>query len=133
MAEQKDIDEWMAKFRWLPESAIRAMMAQFKPHAAAWIAGDIIIKQRDREQASAPTELLAKLNDHATRLDARVANIEGVAKRPEYKTFAFWIGLIGILLASLAIIIAWLAWQRPVAVAVDHPPAASAATAPTPK
>jgi hypothetical protein len=80
------------------------------PHNQEHIAAKIVL--RDRE-ASKESDRHNKIHGKLSEIEERLVAVEDTAKRPEHKTWAFRFGVIGILIALLALIVSWVAWQRP--------------------
>lgn len=88
-----EIKKYKAEYADLTDDEIRGKMSEFNPSAPQYIAGDIILKERD------PTRKAI------ANLAVRVENIERTATKHEFKTWAFWMALLGLLLAALAILL----------------------------
>ncbi len=90
-----DLAKHRAEYLPLSDDDLRAEMLKWKIHTPQYRAGEQILKERDTERD--PTRKV--ISDLATRVE----NIERTATKHEFKTWSFWIALLGVLLAALAI------------------------------
>ena len=87
-----EIIKYTAEYATLTDDEIRGKMSDFNSSAPQYIAGDKILKQRD------------PIRKHIADLANRVETIERTATKHESKTWAFWIALLGVALAALALL-----------------------------
>ena len=90
----------------------RADMSGWKPHTPGHIAGEMVLQQRATERD--PTRpLLTTLNERVSTIDGRLASVEQVATRSEFRTFGFWFGIIAILIALASWCRDYFGWSSP--------------------
>ena len=87
-----EIKKYKAEYADLTDDEIRGTMSDFNASAPQYIAGDMILKQRDPIRKS--------ISD----LASRVENIERAATKHEVITWSFWLAVFGVILAGLALL-----------------------------
>ena len=88
-----EIKKYKTEYATLTDEELRGKMSEFNASAPQYIAGDMILQQRD------PTR--KAISDLANRIE----NIERTATKHEFKTWAFRLALTGILLSVVAILL----------------------------
>ena len=86
-----EIKKYKAEYADLTDDELRGKMSDFNSSAPQYIAGEMILLQRDPMRKS--------LSDLANRVES----IERTVTKHEFKTLSFWIALLGVLLAAYAI------------------------------
>lgn len=101
----EDVQRHIAEYEPLSDAEVRQRMKTWKPNSPGFIAGEEIIQRRieDRDPAKG---ILAKTE----LIEARLASVEQEARKPEARTWAFWIGIVGVVIA-LASMPARFWWQ----------------------
>ena len=89
----EEIIKYKAEYSTLTDDEILGKISDFNSSASQYIAGNIILKQRDPARKA--------ISD----LAVRVENMERSATKHEFKTWSFRLALIGILLSVVAILL----------------------------
>ena len=101
--DAREVVHWMREYASKSDAEIRAAMAGWKERAPGWIAGDLVLQQRAREQDSTKP-LLTSLNEQVTGIAGRMAVVEDEAKKPEYKRWGFWLAVFALVIAVVALL-----------------------------
>ena len=101
--EAKEIEHWMRVYESQSDAEVLAAKSSWRETAPGWVAAEEIMKKRTMERDTSKPQLLA-LNEQVTVIAGRLKSIEVVARCPEYKTWIFWLAIVGLLLgvASLS-------------------------------
>jgi len=110
--DAKEVEHWMREYASKSDAEIRAAMARWKQHAPGWIAGDLVLQQRARDNDPAKP-LLKSLDDQVTKIAGRLAVMEGNAKKPDYKTWTFWLAVFAIIIALFSLLRDYWGLQGP--------------------
>lgn len=108
----QQIEHWMREYASKTDAQIRAAMSGWRPHAAGYIAGEMVLQQR-AEARDTTRPLLTSLNERVATIDGRLATVEHVAKRSEFRTWGFWFGVVAIIVALLAFFRDYFGWTAP--------------------
>jgi len=97
MDRKAKTEEKIREYQKMSDAEIRFEMAQWKKYAPGWIAGEIVLEERIKEEQK-KNNVSKEILTRAELMDAKLATLENVAQRSEFKTWSLWIAIIAILI-----------------------------------
>jgi hypothetical protein len=95
----------------MTQAELDKLLASEDPNRMIWRSAKA---ERERRQSEEEKKRHDEISERLSRIDGRLVAVENSAKKPESKTWAFWLAVIAIIVGLAGVVIAVLSWQRPV-------------------